>query len=163
MPHESSKYHAFNSREIKTRAEYARVITPIDRKMRTKQSGKDDCDINLMVKRHASTGLWDHVSPRAPTFGDFSGSRELADAIEQVDLAEALFAELPAEVRRLCDNNPVNLLSGLADPESYEMLVKAGLPGLQSRLAEPPEVPAAPMPPNLASTPRPEPDPPEGS
>jgi len=144
MPHESSPYHNFDDRKIKLRSDYERVVTPVGEKSRTKQSFKDDCDINLIVKRHASTGLWDHLSPVAATFGDFSGSRDLQEAMEVVDLANASFAELPAAVRRLCDNNPVNLLSGLAEEESYEMLVAAGLPGLQSRLAEPPEVPAAP-------------------
>lgn len=153
MPHESSPYHGFNSREIKTRANYEREISPVGTESRTIQSEKDSCDINLMVKRHASTGLWDHLSAVAPTFGDFSGSRELQTAIELVDLAEASFSQLPAEVRRLCDNDPINLLSGLADEHSYELLVEAGLPGLRSRLAEPPEAPAAPEEP---STPEPE-------
>lgn len=144
MPHESSPYHAFNSREIKTRAEYTRQITPVGTESRTKQSFKDDCDINLIVKRHASTGLWDHLAPVPPTFGDFSGSTELLHAIELVEAADASFSKLPAEVRRLCDNQAVNLLSGLADEQSYEMLVEAGLPGLKSRLAEPPEAPAEP-------------------
>lgn len=152
MPHESSPYHAFNSREIKTRADYQRHITPVGKTSRTKQSFKDDCDINLIVKRHASTGLWDHLAPVPATYGDFTASRELLAAVELVDQANASFAELPAEVRRLCDNQAVNLLYGLADEASYEMLVDAGLPGLVTRREVPPEVPAAPTAPSPKPT-----------
>lgn len=156
MPHESSPYHNLSDRTIKTRSSYQRQLTPVGKESRTKQSFKKDCDINLIVKRHASTGLWDHLSPVPATFGDFSGSRDLQEAMELVEQAKESFFKLPAAVRTLCENNPVNLLSGLAEPESYEMLVEAGLPGLLSRVAEdPPEAPAAPPAP-------PEPDP-EGS
>jgi len=140
-------------RKIRPRAVYLRHITETPGDSRTKQSFKDDCDINLIVKRHASTGLWDHLSARPPTFGDMTGAADLQSALELVDQAEAGFRELPAAVRQLCDNNPVNLLTGLADEESYELLVEAGLPGLTTRLAEPPEVPAA-----APAAPEPEPE-----
>ena len=95
---------------------------------RTKQSFADDCNINLIVKRHAQRGLWDHLSPVAPRYGDFSKATDLQTAIELVTAAEEEFMQLPAAVRTLVDNDPVQLLNALADEDGFRDLVDAGLP-----------------------------------
>lgn len=104
------------------------VTTDCGGSSRTKQSMKDDCDINLIVKRHASTGMWTHLNPIRPVYGDFTGVQQLQDAMALVDSAEEHFYSLPAEVRRLCNNDPAVFLSEVNDPEGIMALVDAGLP-----------------------------------
>lgn len=107
-----------------------RKRTPYDcgDQQRTKQSFKDDCDINLIVKRHASTGLWSHLTGRVPMYGDFSQAQELQDAITTVNAAENDFLELPAAVRRLCANDPVTFYQMMGNEKAVEQLAAAGLP-----------------------------------
>ena len=93
-----------------------------------KQSFKDDCDVNLIVKRHAQTGMWDHLNPRMPTYGDNSGAMELQDAIETVRNATDEFWALPAEVRAICNNDPVVFMQEVNDPVGVLALAEAGLP-----------------------------------
>lgn len=109
---------------------YARSITAVGETSRTKQSFKDDCDINLIVERHASTGIWDHLNPRQPTYGDFTLATALQDAIALVSSADDDFEALPAKVRALCDNDPVKLLQLSSEPGGFAELVNAGLPTL---------------------------------
>lgn len=113
-----------------------RFRTPVGEKSLTKQSEKDNCDINLIVKRHASTGHVSHINPEAPKFGDFTGATDLKNAIEQVALANARFAELPVEVRRAAENNPHQLLAMLETDDGQLELEEAGLV-----LTEAPETP----------------------
>lgn len=96
--------------------------------VRTKQSFRDECDINLIVRRHASDGLLAHLNPRMPTYGDFTAAMELRDAMQLVDLAEQGFAQIPAEVRAMCNNDPATFLQLVNDPDHIEALAEAGLP-----------------------------------
>ncbi len=114
--------------EIKDRLTYYPHITTQGGKSRTKQSFRDQTDINEIVKRHAQTGLYDHLNNTQPTYGDFSQSTELLIALDTVAEARENFASLPADVRALCQNNPVQFLARLADPELFDDLVEAGLP-----------------------------------
>lgn len=95
---------------------------------RTKQSFKDDCDVNLIVKRHASTGAFSHLNPRMPAYGDFSGATELNTAMDLCSQALADFNDLPAAVRQACNNDPVVFLQEVNDPDGVLALAAAGLP-----------------------------------
>lgn len=115
-------------RRIRERYERERYRTKVGEESRTKQSFKDECDINRIMKRHAQTGLIDHLSTREPHYGDFSAAVDLHTAMEQVRAAQDDFAALPSEVRNLCLNNPEVLLRALASPEETAALFDAGLP-----------------------------------
>jgi len=95
---------------------------------RTKGSHKDATDINLIVKRHAQTGLWDHLAPKHPHYGDFSQAQDLHTQIAAHDAALEDFMTLPASVRSVCNNDPVELLELLATEEGFTELIEAGLP-----------------------------------
>lgn len=105
-----------------------RAITDCGLISRTKQSFKDECDVNVVVRNHAQTGMWAHLNPMAPTYGDFSLATELQKSMQLVSDAQDEFMELPAAVRSLCNNDPVELLSRLAIPTAAQALVDAGLP-----------------------------------
>lgn len=111
---------------------------------RTKQEFKDQCDINLVVKRHAQRGIYDHVNPRTPHYGDASQRIELDQALELVAISRESFLELPALVRRAAGNDPSTFLRMLEDEEDTQLLVAAGLPLESSPApAEPDPVPRA--------------------
>ena len=95
---------------------------------RAKPSFKDDCDINLIVKRHASTGMWEHLAQTQPTYGDNSAAVDLGTAFQAVKDAEAAFLQLPAEVRAVVNHDPVLFLEALSDEMGFELMVEAGLP-----------------------------------
>lgn len=111
-----------------TRRTRERVITDCGTVSLTKQSFKDECDVNLIVKNNAQTGMWAHLNKRQPTYGDFTQALGLEAAMELVHQAQTDFDELPARVRAECCNDPVQLLHKLADPALAQGLVDLGLP-----------------------------------
>lgn len=139
---------------VRKRAEYIRGVTKSSGKSRTKQSFRDDCDINRIVKQHASSGMYDHVNNRTATYGDFTAAAELSEALQVVAEASNSFDVLPAEVRALCGNDPVTFLSALADQETLHELVQAGLPmdATYEPPAEPDAQPPAPLEPPVPPT-----------
>ncbi len=131
-------------RKVRKSFERTRLQTAVGSDSKTKQSFKDDCDINVMIKRHRKTGIWENVAPRAPTYGDFSHAQDLHAAMDRVMTADAEFMALPSEVRNLCDNDPERLLRALASPEETAALFDAGLPmaeGYKPWREPPPEKP----------------------
>lgn len=118
---------------------------------RTKQSFKDECDVNNVVRRYATTGMLSHVSPRQPTYGDFSVVRSFEEAIELTAQIGDQFAELPSVVRAAADNDPLRFLEMLTNQIGVQTLMDAGLKFDQA------EVPASP-PEGEAPGPAPEPE-----
>lgn len=94
----------------------------------TKQSFKQECDVNFVVKNHGQRGMWDHLNPLPPTYGDFTGSLALQEATQLVEQAQLDFDSLPAEVRSACHNDPAMLLQLLANQDDTARLVELGLP-----------------------------------
>lgn len=108
--------------------ELRRVAHPAGGKMMTKQAFRDDVDINLIVKRYGQNGMFDHLERREATYGDFSRSTNLHEAMNLVKAAEAEFEELPAEVRTLANNDPVQYYAMLAEEKETQALKRAGMP-----------------------------------
>lgn len=112
---------------------------------RTKQSFKDECDVNVVMRRFANNGQLPQTNPQTPTFGDFFNAPSYLDAQVHVLNAIADFEALPARVRKACNNDPAQFLTMVQDPDRKEELIELGLmersvpPQLK---AEPPEIPA---------------------
>jgi len=139
-----------------------RFRTPVGELSKTKQSEKDNCDINLIVKRHASTGHVSHINPAAPKFGDFTGAGDLKTAIDQVAEANDRFNQLPVEVRRAAENNPYMLLEMLESEEGQLELQEAGLI-LTDAPEAPTEIEKQPEPPPTTTPSKAAPETPETS
>lgn len=93
----------------------------------TQQSGKDECDINLIIER-AKRGAVIEPRPQAPQYGDFTEvPTDLRDCLNMVRRADELFMSLDAQVRRRFDNDPAKMLDFLNDPQNREEGVKLGL------------------------------------
>lgn len=108
---------------------------------RTKQSFKDECDINKIMARYIATGVLDFVTKHQPQYGDVTGL-DFMNAQLIVAEARTMFEELPAEVRNRFDNDPAQFLDFVGDDKNREEARKLGL--LKPEAPRPPETPPAP-------------------
>lgn len=93
---------------------------------RTMQSAKDECDVNLIMKRFISTGVVPPGTFKSPIFGDVSGL-EFGAMMDVVAQANAEFAKLPAEVRRRFGHDAREFVEFCTNSENAEEMVKMGL------------------------------------
>lgn len=90
------------------------------------QQFRDECDINVIVKRFGLTG----EMPEAfgiPLSGDFSAATDFQTSMQLVRQAEEAFLTLPAELRAEFGNDPQELLSFLENPENRDKAIELGL------------------------------------
>lgn len=109
------------------RGPHERVRTPVGTRSRTKQAFKDECDINLIIKRQQEGVPGTHFNAKEPKFGDFSEGTDLKSAIDGVQQAREDFAKLPASVRAAAGNKPEQMLAMMEDEKGQLMLQEAGL------------------------------------
>jgi len=92
----------------------------------TQQQFKDDCDVNLILKK-IMKGENVQFNQRKGTYGDFSASPSYEQAMQTVIDANDTFMSLPSNIRTKFQNNPQNLLDYLNDKENLEDSYKLGL------------------------------------
>jgi len=92
----------------------------------TKQSFKDECDINVLMNRYLSTGQLPNINERAPQYLDTSGY-EFQDAMQFVAEASSLFEELPSAIRTRFENDPAEFLNFTSNPENRDEMRSMGL------------------------------------
>lgn len=106
----------------------------------TKQSFRDECDINTIMRRYETTGEITHLNRRNPEYGDFTDVKTFHEAMNIVQTANQAFSDLPASVRDRFGNDPAKMLEFLQNPENVEEAIKLGL---LVRRDEPPKDPVA--------------------
>lgn len=104
-----------------------RVVKDCTRGGRTKASFRDECDINVLMRRYLQQGGQLPPAVRVGTYGDFSGPTELMDAYELVKRAELQFASLPSGVRERFKNQPAAFLAFVQDKSNQAEAKKLGL------------------------------------
>lgn len=119
--------------EMRNQAATPRVQVDCGGKSRTKQAHKDECDLNVIVRKHSLQLLPEGWYGDAK-FGDFSDVTTYHEALTMARDAEASFAMLPAHVRRWADNDPELFLKLVADPSSRVELEELGMPDLADQL-----------------------------
>lgn len=72
---------------------------------RTKQSFKDDCDINKILGRYAKGGVINHLAKYEGTYGVFD-PMEFRDAMEIVRHATEMFEDLDSSIRKRFGQDP---------------------------------------------------------
>lgn len=92
----------------------------------TQQHSKDEVDINKIMARYIKTGVIDHV---AKYQGQYTDNNETDYHTSQNILikADAMFAELPATVRKNFDNDPASFLQFVSNEENHSKLQEMGL------------------------------------
>lgn len=119
---------------------------------RTKQSFKDECDINKILYRFAKTGTLSHVAKYGGEYAEF-GEFNFHDAQNKLARGLEIFESLPGEIRREFGQDPARFFAFVNDPENADKLhtVLPGIakPGNQLPAARrtPQNVPADPPPP----------------
>lgn len=93
---------------------------------RTKQSERDDSDINNIVRRFGLTGQLP-TSVRQPTYGDFIGPDDYQQALHIIMDADSLFMDLPSEIRKRFNNDPAEYLAFIEDPANIDEAIELGL------------------------------------
>lgn len=92
----------------------------------TKQSFKDECDINQIMAKYQKTGLINHFQKNQAQYG-FAPAVDFRTALELVDKAERQFEELPSSIRKRFDNDPGQFLAFCEDPANRSEMAVLGL------------------------------------
>lgn len=107
---------------------------PIYNDGRTKQSFKDETDINKILKRAQKTGTISHLNKHEKRYGDFANF-DFFDAQLQLAAGRTIFDELPSELRAEFNQNPADFFEYVNDPANVdrlgELLPALAAPGRQ--------------------------------
>lgn len=85
-----------------------------------KQSERDACDINKILRRYAKDGMLTHLAKGRPSYLDVSEVGDYRAAVDRIRAANEFFAGLPAKVRTHFRNDPAEYLDragSLSDEE----------------------------------------------
>nr|UXQ88154.1 MAG: internal scaffolding protein [Microvirus sp.] len=110
----------------KTERKYPRVQVQFTKPSMTKQSFKDECNINKIMDKFQKSGALNHYAKHAPTYGDTTGV-DYHDALNIIADANTMFEELPSSIRKRFDNDPETFLKFVEDDKNSEEMVKLGL------------------------------------
>lgn len=108
-----------------------RVQKMFTKPSRTKQEFKEECDVNMIVKRFKKlhgVDLMTHLnSASGGQFGDFSGVVDYQTALERVRRADQAFNALPSALRKRFENDPGQFLDFCMNPKNKEEMKALGL------------------------------------
>lgn len=112
---------------------------PVYQPSMTKQSFKDECDINVIVRRAEAAGTMDLLVERARqgVYADLPEPLDYQEAIHQSRAAEAAFMTLPAAVRSRFENDPAQWLAFMGDSANQQEIIDMGL-AVDTRPGDPP-------------------------
>lgn len=106
---------------------------------RTKQGFKDSCDINKILRKWQKTGTITHLAKYQGQYGDFSDIDDLLTAQERLARGQAIFDELPGEVKREFNQNVGDFYKFVNDPANADKLADV-LPSLAASGAQMPDI-----------------------
>ncbi|UDN67665.1 internal scaffolding protein [robinz microvirus RP_87] len=131
---------------------HPRVITPTGSISMTKQSHKDECDINLIIKKYQKTGIIQHISQQTPSYTDLPDTLDYQQSLAILEEADYAFSTLPSVVREYFHNSPAEFLAAFTDPSQAAKLEEWGL--AKKREEQAPTTPVeAPPPPTTPKAP----------
>lgn len=113
---------------------------------RTKQSFKQEADINSILEKYSRTGLIPHYD-KPQQYGDYTGVIDYHTAMNKIAEGRSAFEDLPSGIRKRFDNDPGQFLDFIADETNFDELVELGLanakiPEPGALQPDPPEEPA---------------------
>jgi len=106
---------------------YPRVRKRFTGESRTKQSFRDETDINVILARYKETGQVTHVNGKTAVYGDFSNAQDLLSSLNSMHQAQDAFDQLPAALRDKFSHSPAALLSFVDDPTNRAEAIELGL------------------------------------
>jgi len=114
----------FNTAYPKKRVRHQ--ITFDKAEMQTKQSHRDECDVNQIVSRFEATGVIQHLNNHQRNYGDIDGT-DFKEAMDLVADAKTMFEELPSDIRTRFKNDPSRFLDFMANPKNESEMIELGL------------------------------------
>lgn len=93
----------------------------------TKQSFREEVDINRIVARARQGQAVTHMARGTPLYIDVSEVGDYKGALDMVRNADAFFQQLPAKVRLEFENDPALFLDSVDTVEGRARLERAGL------------------------------------
>lgn len=93
----------------------------------TKQSFKEECDVNNILKKFAKTGLIEHVNRFSGDYGNYTSVQDYQTSLNQIMSANEMFESLPSKVRARFGNNPAEFLDFVGNPENIQEMISLGL------------------------------------
>jgi len=114
-----------------------RVQIIFPNKGRTKQSFKDECDINKIMAKYQKTGAIAHVNQHGANYG-FATSLDFSEAMRLIKTAQDMFDGLPSSIRTRFANDPAQFLDFVQNADNKAEMQKLGLIPEE----QPPEIPS---------------------
>jgi len=94
-----------------------------ERPGRTKQSFKDGCDIHRIVAKAQKAGTLSHLEKHGAFYADVADApQDIFEARDQLEKVNAIFADLPSELRNEFQNDPLEYLTYVNDPANRDQL-----------------------------------------
>lgn len=119
---------------------------------RTKQSFRDETDINQIMARAARTGTVSHLSRFQPVYADYS-EFDFFECTQKLTRGREIFDKLPPEIRKEFSQNPQEFFNYVNNPANVDRLDEL-LPALAAPGRQLPDVSGRTAPePARASTP----------
>lgn len=94
---------------------------------RTKQSFRDECNVNTIMEKYQRTGLIPHVEMHGGEYGDYTNVQDYQSSLNQVIAAQDMFASLPSSLRNRFSNNPASFLDFVSNPSNKDEMRSLGL------------------------------------
>lgn len=93
---------------------------------RTVQDGKDEADINVLVRRFGVTGSINGIA-RPPALTEFGEIFDFQTAMDMINAANRSFMEMSAETRARFMNDPGRFVEFCSKEENLDEMRKMGL------------------------------------
>lgn len=104
-----------------------RVAKSFSKPSRTKQSFKEETEINNIMAKYRRSGLLSHVARYEGSYGDFVGYNDYHVMVDKIMEANNMFDSLPSDIRGRFRNDPSEFLEFAQNPKNADELVKMGL------------------------------------
>ncbi len=118
---------------------------------RTKQSFRDETDINKILQRAQKTGTVSHLAKHEAVYGDFSDF-DFFELEIKLTKGREIFDDLPSEIRTEFSNSPAKFFDFVNNPKNKDRLgdllpalAEPGRQFLDVSPRTPPELPSAPQ------------------
>ncbi len=92
-----------------------------------KQSFKEECDINTIMRKYEKSGLIAHLNKHQGQYGNFIGFQDYHASQNQILEARESFATIPAKIRAKFNNDPATFLEFAQNPDNLDQMIEMGL------------------------------------
>lgn len=95
----------------------------------TKQSFKDECDVNNILRQYSPVALAQMMAERAALgrYADLPSNLDFQEAMNIVVEGKQAFESLPSQIRERFMNDPERFLAFMSDADNVEEAIKLGL------------------------------------